>query len=228
MTRPSPQPDSCFPLRVRRLGRRAYVPVFEAMRDYTNQRGPDSPDELWLVEHEPVFTQGLAGRPEHLLRNDHIPVVQSDRGGQVTYHGPGQLVCYPLLDLERRRLGIRCLVDRLEQCVIEVLGGYGLQAGRRAHMPGVYLGEDKIASIGLKVRRGRCYHGLALNLAMDLTPFAMINPCGYAGLRMTQLADWVTEVDPDLVAVEMVSAFCRLLDYHASEELYRPVEKTNV
>lgn len=201
-------------LRIRRLGRRSYGAVFEAMREFTDQRQPDSPDELWLVEHEPVFTQGLAGRPEHVLRTGPIPVVQTDRGGQVTYHGPGQLVCYPLLDLDRRKLGIRCLVDRLEACVIDVLAGYGLQARRRDKMPGVYLGDDKIASIGLKVRRGCCYHGLAFNVAMDLTPFAMINPCGYAGLRVTQLSDWVADARIERVDVEMVSAFCRALDYH--------------
>lgn len=204
------------PLRVRRLGRRPYAPVFEAMRKFTEQRQVDSPDELWLVEHEPVFTQGLAGKPEHLLRPEQIPVIQTDRGGQVTYHGPGQLVCYPLLDLDRRKLGVRCLVDRLEQCVIEVLAGYGLNARRRDNMPGVYLGDDKIASIGLKVRRGCCYHGLAFNVAMDLAPFAMINPCGYAGMRVTQLSDWVAEASLERVAVEMVSAFCRMLDYHAT------------
>lgn len=203
-----------YGLEVKRLGRRAYAGVFEAMRDFTDSRGPETVDELWLVEHDPVFTQGLAGRSEHLLAPGGIPVVQTDRGGQVTYHGPGQLVFYPLLDLERRRLGIRCLVDRLEQAVIAVLAEHAVNARRRDGMPGVYIGDDKIASIGLKVRRGCCYHGLALNVAMDLAPFAMINPCGYAGLQMTQLSDWLPDIGPEQAGVEMVSALCRLLDYH--------------
>ncbi|WP_420823072.1 lipoyl(octanoyl) transferase LipB [Wenzhouxiangella limi] len=184
------------------------------MREFTDSRTPETVDELWLVEHDPVFTQGLAGRPEHLLAPAGIPIVQADRGGQVTYHGPGQLVMYPLLDLERRRLGIRCLVDLLEQAVIDVLAAHGVQGRRREGMPGVYVNNDKIASIGLKVRRGCCYHGLAFNIAMDLSPFAMINPCGYAGLQMTQLSAWVRNIDLDQAGVEMVSALCRLLDYH--------------
>ncbi|MFP4208093.1 MAG: lipoyl(octanoyl) transferase LipB [Wenzhouxiangella sp.] len=184
------------------------------MRDFTDQRGAETPDQLWLVEHDPVFTQGLAGRPEHLLAPAGIPVVQTDRGGQVTYHGPGQLVVYPLLDLDRRRLGIRCLVEQLEQAVIDVLAAHALTGRRRAGMPGVYIGEDKIASIGLKVRRGRCYHGLAFNVAMDLAPFAMINPCGYAGLKMTQLSDQGIDLGLEQAGVEMASALCRLLDYH--------------
>lgn len=184
------------------------------MRDFTDRRAAATADQLWLVEHEPVFTQGLAGRPEHLLTRGDIPIVQTDRGGQVTYHGPGQLVMYPLLDLERRRLGVRCLVERLEQTVIDVLTAHGLRGRRREGMPGVYVDDDKIASIGLKVRRGRCYHGLAFNVAMDLSPFAMINPCGYAGLQMTQLSDWAADIDLEQAGVEMVSALCRLLDYH--------------
>ncbi|NDY95744.1 lipoyl(octanoyl) transferase LipB [Wenzhouxiangella sp. C33] len=203
-----------YPLEVQRLGRRSWAEVFQAMREFTDSRTPETVDELWLVEHDPVFTQGLAGRPEHLLAPAGIPIVQADRGGQVTYHGPGQLVMYPLLDLERRRLGIRCLVDLLEQAVIDVLAAHGVQGRRREGMPGVYVNNDKIASIGLKVRRGCCYHGLAFNIAMDLSPFAMINPCGYAGLQMTQLSAWVRNIDLDQAGVEMVSALCRLLDYH--------------
>ncbi len=219
MTEAGPEQISPYPLMVRRLGRRNYDPVFAAMRAWTDERAADSADQLWLVEHEPVFTQGLAGRPEHLLRPADIPVVQTDRGGQVTYHGPGQLVCYPLLDLERRGLGARCLVERLEQRVIDVLAGHELEGHRRDKMPGVYIENRKIASIGLKIRRGRCYHGLAFNLDMDLSPFAMINPCGYAELRVTQLADWVEKVRFQEVAVEMVSAFCRLLDYHEIHDI---------
>lgn len=202
------------PLFVRDLGRRAYEPVFSAMREFTDARDSDTVDELWLVEHEPVFTQGLAGRPEHLLTAVDIPVMETDRGGQVTYHGPGQLVLYPLLDIERRRLGVRCLVSALEQAVIDVLAGYGLGGRRREGMPGVYVDDAKIASIGLKVRRGRCYHGLALNVNMDLSPFAMINPCGYAGLQMTQLSELGCDISVDEAGVEMVSALSGLLDYH--------------
>lgn len=184
------------------------------MREFTDQRGRETVDALWLVEHDPVFTQGLAGRPEHLLAAGEIPVVQADRGGQVTYHGPGQLVLYPLIDLERRRLGVRCLVAELEQAVINVLADHALEGRRREGMPGVYVDDRKIASIGLKVRRGCCYHGLSLNVAMDLSPFAMINPCGYAGLKMTQLADCGCDISLERAGVEMVSALCGLLDYY--------------
>jgi lipoyl(octanoyl) transferase len=184
------------------------------MREFTDQRGQETHDALWLVEHDPVFTQGLAGRPEHLLVAGDIPVVQADRGGQVTYHGPGQLVLYPLIDLERRRLGVRCLVSELEQAVINVLADLSLEGRRREGMPGVYVDDRKIASIGLKVRKGRCYHGLSLNVAMDLSPFAMINPCGYAGLEMTQLSDFGCDTSVERAGVEMVSALCGLLDYY--------------
>ena len=206
--------QSPHPLMVRDLGRRDYEQVFSAMREFTDAREAETVDELWLVEHDPVFTQGLAGRPEHLLIAGDIPVVQTDRGGQVTYHGPGQMVIYPLLDIERRRLGVRCLVSALEQAVIDVLAGHGLSGRRREGMPGVYVNDAKIASIGLKVRKGRCYHGLALNVNMDLSPFAMINPCGYAGLQMTQLSEIGCDLSMDEAGVEMVSALSRLLDYH--------------
>ncbi|HMA98139.1 MAG TPA: lipoyl(octanoyl) transferase LipB [Wenzhouxiangella sp.] len=201
-------------LNVIRLGRQDYAKVFQAMRAFTDQRGPETVDELWLVEHDPVFTQGLAGRSEHLLAAGSIPVIQSDRGGQVTYHGPGQLVLYPLIHLERRRLGVRCLVSELEQAVINVLADHSLTGRRREGMPGVYIRDHKIASIGLKVRKGCCYHGLSLNVAMDLSPFAMINPCGYAGLQMTQLSDCGCDISLERAGVEMVSALCGLLDYY--------------
>ncbi len=202
-----------YPLRVRRLGRRDYGSVFADMRALTDARRADSIDEVWLVEHDPVFTQGLAGRAEHILQASDIPLVQSDRGGQVTYHGPGQVVMYPLLDLERRGLGVRCLVDRLEQCVIDVLAGLGVAAERRQGMPGVYVQAAKIASIGLKVRRGCCYHGLAFNVDLDLSPFALINPCGYADLAMTRLVDHVPGMAPAAAQDALVTAFCRSLDY---------------
>jgi lipoyl(octanoyl) transferase len=209
------------------LGRRDYDQVFSAMREFTDARGDETADEVWLVEHNPVFTQGLAGRPEHLLISGDIPVVQTDRGGQVTYHGPGQLVMYPLLDIERRRLGVRCLVSALEQAVIDVLAAQGLSGRRREGMPGVYIEDAKIASIGLKVRRGRCYHGLALNVHMDLSPFAMINPCGYAGLEMTQLSEIGCDWSVEEAGVEMVSALSRVLDYHPHNAGFESPAKLN-
>jgi len=211
--------SALLPLAIRRLGRCDYESVFEAMRRFTDSRDAATGDELWLLEHEPVFTQGLAGRPEHVLASGDIPLVQSDRGGQVTYHGPGQIVLYPLLDLERRRLGVRCLVDRLEQSVIDVLADLELSAARREGMPGVYLGPSKIASIGLKVRRGCSYHGLAFNIDLDLAPFALINPCGYAGLAMTRLLDHRPAAQPAQVIEALVTAFCRNLQYAVTDDV---------
>ncbi len=200
---------------VRALGRRAYEPVWREMRDFTDARQPDTTDELWLVEHDPVFTQGLAGKPEHVLAPGDIPVVQTDRGGQVTYHGPGQLVLYPLLDLKRAGIGVRCLVDRLEAAVIQLLAELGIAGERREGAPGVYVNGAKIASIGLKVRRECSYHGLAINVAMDLAPFGRINPCGYAGLTMTQISDHCPGIRPFAVASSVTTALCELLGYHA-------------
>ncbi len=158
------------------------------MQAFTDQRSASTPDEIWLTEHPPVFTQGLAGRAEHLLAPGDIPVVQTDRGGQVTYHGPGQVVAYTLIDLRRAGFGVRELVRRLEQAVIDCVAEAGVQATRRPGAPGVYVGDAKLAALGLRVRRGCSYHGLALNVAMDLGPYARINPCGYAGLAVTDLA----------------------------------------
>jgi len=163
------------------------------MRELTDTRDEGTADQLWLVEHEPVFTQGQAGKPEHLLMPGDIPVVQTDRGGQVTYHGPGQVVLYPLIDVKRCRLGVRDLVSALENAVIAVLAEQGIEARARPDAPGVYVGEAKIASLGLRIRRGASYHGVALNVDADLSPFARINPCGYAGMAMTRLADLVTQ-----------------------------------
>lgn len=171
------------------LGLRDYAEVFAAQRAFTDARAADTPDELWFLQHPPVFTQGQAGKAEHLLMPGNIPVQQSDRGGQVTYHGPGQLVVYFLLDLPRLGYGIRSLVTRLENALIETLGGYGIAAVSRRDAPGVYVDGAKIASLGLRVRRGCSYHGIALNVDMDLEPFSRINPCGFQGLRMTQLRD---------------------------------------
>jgi lipoyl(octanoyl) transferase len=175
--------------RVEWLGRQPYTPVWARMQAFTDARRADTPDEIWLLEHDPVFTQGRAGKSEHLLAPGAIPVVQSDRGGQVTYHGPGQLMVYTLLDLQRLGLGIRSLVTALEHAVVDCLGEYGVEARGRRDAPGVYVGSAKIASLGLRVRRGCSYHGLALNVRMDLAPFSRINPCGYRGLEMTQLSD---------------------------------------
>jgi len=188
------------------------------MREFTDRRDKETPDELWLVEHEPVYTQGLAGKAEHLLSPGDIPVVETDRGGQVTYHGPGQVVVYPLIDIQRRDLGVRCLVDRMEQAVIDLLATDGLRAERRAGAPGVYIGEAKIASIGLKVRHGRTYHGLALNVSMDLAPFGGINPCGFSGLAMTRYSDWIPGKTWSEAATGLVEALCTRLEYYRSDE----------
>jgi lipoyl(octanoyl) transferase len=174
---------------VRRLGLVEYELVWRAMQSFTAARAPDTPDEIWLLQHPPVYTLGVAGRTAHLPRGrDDIPVMRIDRGGQITYHGPGQLVAYVLLDLKRKGLTVRPLVRRLEQAVIDLLAEYGISATGRVDAPGVYCGPAKIAALGLRITRGCCYHGLALNVDMDLEPFGRINPCGMAGLAMTQLA----------------------------------------
>lgn len=176
---------------VRHLGVVDYLPTLEAMRTLTAERDETTPDEIWLLQHPRVFTQGQAGKPEHLLAPGDIPVVQVERGGQVTYHGPGQLVGYLMLDLRRLDLGVRELVTVMEQALVEVLASCGVEAAPKADAPGVYVKGDKIASLGLRVRRGCSFHGLALNVDMDMLPFQRINPCGYAGLKMTQLKDLV-------------------------------------
>jgi len=173
---------------VRWLGRVDYEPTWRAMQRLTDERGPDTPDEIWLLEHPPVFTLGMNADSSHVLGAGDIPVVRIDRGGQVTYHGPGQLVAYPLVDLRRAGLGVRDLVSALENAVIRLAAAHGIEAATRAGAPGVYVGAAKLASVGIRIRRGASYHGLAVNVNMDLAPFARINPCGYAGLAMTQLA----------------------------------------
>ena len=171
------------------LGLADYAPVFEAMKAFNDTRNEATEDELWVVEHPPVFTQGLAGKPEHLLIRDDIPVVQIDRGGQITYHGPGQLVVYTLIDFKRRKTSVRHIVSALENSIIATLAEYGIAAAADPARPGVYVGAKKIASLGLRIKNGAVYHGLALNIDMDLSPFTHINPCGYAGMEMTQMAD---------------------------------------
>jgi len=197
---------------LRRLGLRDYAAVWSEMRAFTDQRTPNTADELWLVEHPPVYTQGQAGKPEHLLATSDIPVVASDRGGQITYHGPGQLVVYPLLDLKRRKMGVRELVTCLEDATIAFLASCSIPAKARPDAPGVYVEGRKIASLGLRVRRGCSYHGLAFNVTMDLQPFANINPCGYPGLQMTQLSDWLPDVTLNDISETFVGTLVETLN----------------
>ena len=171
------------------LGTVDYSGTFDKQREFTDTRDEQTADQVWCLEHPPVYTLGLAGKPEHLLNPGNIPVIKTDRGGQVTYHGPGQLVVYPLLDLKRRGISIRHYVFLLEQTLIDLLDSYGIKGERRPGAPGVYVNNRKIAALGIRVRHGCCYHGLAINVDMDLTPFAGINPCGYAGLEVTCLSD---------------------------------------
>lgn len=216
--------SAVLPCVVRRLGLVPYADTLQAMQDFTATRTADTQDELWLLQHPPVFTQGLAGKPEHVLHDLGIPVVNIDRGGQVTYHGPGQVVVYLLLDLNRRSYKVRELVWRMEQALIEVLGEAGVPAQRKAGAPGVYVANPhahgdtagevelaKIAALGLRVRHGCTYHGLSLNVDMDLSPFAAINPCGYAGLAVTQCRDVGWAVSPELAGEAIVSALQRTL-----------------
>jgi lipoyl(octanoyl) transferase len=189
---------------VRKSGQVDYDSTLASMTEFTDRRTPDTPDEFWLLEHQPVFTLGLAGKHDHILAAGDIPVVQVDRGGQVTYHGPGQLVVYTLIDLKRAGLTIRDLVSALENAVIDTVAEYGIESRNRCEAPGVYVGEEKLASIGLRVRRGCSYHGLSLNVDMDLAPFERINPCGYEGMRMTQLTELGGPGDLDRVGDDLV------------------------
>ncbi|ENM5789662.1 lipoyl(octanoyl) transferase LipB [Vibrio mimicus] len=204
-------------LLVRRLGRRDYTPVWQAMHQFTDQRDSTTRDEVWLVEHNPVFTQGQAGKAEHLLNTGDIPVVQSDRGGQVTYHGPGQLVAYFLIDLRRKHLGVRELVTHIENLVINTLKHYQINSAARPDAPGVYVQDKKICSLGLRIRKGCSFHGLALNIQMDLTPFLRINPCGYAGMEMVQLSDLYGPVGIEQVEQALIQELVTLLDYEQVE-----------
>jgi len=196
---------------VRWLGRVEYAPTWQAMQRFTDERTAATPDELWLLEHPPVFTLGMAADPGHVLAAGDIPVVQTDRGGQVTYHGPGQLVAYPLLDIRRLGLPVRTLVMQLEQAVIDLVAEHGIQALGRRDAPGVYVNGAKLASVGLRVRRGASYHGLALNVDMDLTPFARINPCGMAGLAVTSLAQLGISLDVETAGKEFARRFAARL-----------------
>lgn len=209
--------ESALFLLIRRLGRAEYESTWHAMQEFTAKRDADTIDELWLLEHPPVFTQGLNGKPEHLLNPGTIPVIKIDRGGQVTYHGPGQLVVYVLLDIARRSLGVQHLVQLMEQAVIELLEEQGIEALGRRDAPGVYVEGRKIAALGLRVKRGRTYHGLALNVDMDLQPFDRINPCGYPDMQVTQLRDLGISLNLDAVSDRLLSHLTRLLGYTAQQ-----------
>lgn len=189
---------------VRRLGLAPYEPTWRAMQEFTATRDDSTPDELWLVQHPPVYTLGQAGKPEHLIHATDIPLVKIDRGGQITYHGPGQVVGYLLLDLHRRQLKVREMVSLLEQAIIDCIADYGLDARRKDGAPGVYIDGAKIAALGLRVKNGCSYHGLSLNVDMDLTPFTWINPCGYSGLKTIQLKDFGVTEAPDTVAERLL------------------------
>ncbi|WP_045106015.1 lipoyl(octanoyl) transferase LipB [Legionella hackeliae] len=192
---------------IKNLGLKPYSTVWNDMKEFTSTRSEQTVDELWLLEHSPVYTQGQAGKAEHVLNPRSIPIIQSDRGGQVTYHGPGQLVGYILMDIRRQHLGIRTLVSQLEQVLISMLAYYQIEATTRQGAPGVYVNDKKIASIGLRVKNGCTYHGIALNVAMDLSPFDGINPCGYAKLQMTQISDYVSDVSVSSVSKQFTEAF---------------------
>jgi lipoyl(octanoyl) transferase len=200
-------------LGVRDLGLADYEPTWQAMKRFTDSRTRETADEVWLVQHPPVFTQGQSGKPEHLLLPGDIPVVQVDRGGQVTYHGPGQLVAYLLLDVRRLGFGVRELVTRIERSLIDLLAGYGVDAAAKADAPGVYVDGAKIASLGLRIRNGCSFHGLALNVDMDLDPFKRINPCGYAGLAMTQLREQAGPIEFAEVSARLRAQLVKHLDY---------------
>lgn len=205
---------------VRDLGLQPYEPIWQKMQQFTNERDETAVDEIWLLQHEPVFTQGQAGKEEHVLNTGDIPIVQVDRGGQVTYHGPGQLIVYLLLNLKRLKVGVRELVSIMEDSVVETVKSYGVDAYAKPDAPGVYVDESKIASLGLRVRRGCSFHGLALNLDMDLEPFLRINPCGYAGMAMTQLAMLSDNLD-------QAEATERLLNFLINKIGYSEITRQN-
>ena len=202
---------------VRRLGLVDYLPTWEAMKQFTATRTSDTPDEIWLLEHPPVYTLGQAGKPEHVLDAGDIPVVKIDRGGQVTYHGPGQVIAYLLIDLQRRGIKVREMVSAMEDAVIRLLAGFGILAARQEGAPGVYVDRAKIAALGLRVRQGRSYHGLSLNVSMGLQPFTGINPCGYSGMKVTQLADFGVADTPAEVADKLLAELMQVLDTPAQE-----------
>ena len=220
MTRPVIPPCASVPPaqaaspRIKRLGLAEYGPTYDAMRRFTDARGAQTEDELWLVQHPPVYTVGIAGRPEHFPDETAIPLERVDRGGQITYHGPGQAIVYTLLDLPRRGLSVRALVRRLEQAVIDSLAAYNVRAERHSGAPGVYVDGAKVAALGLRVRRGCCYHGIALNVDMDLSPFAAIDPCGYPGLAVTQTSALGIRADTDTMGEALARRIAELIETH--------------
>lgn len=198
------------------LGLADYLKTWRAMTEFTNTRSEKTPDELWLVQHPPVFTLGQAGKSEHIISSENIPVVQCDRGGQVTYHGPGQLIAYPLIDLRRAKLGVRELVEKIEEVLIQTLNEYGVSAERKTGAPGVYVNDEKIAALGLRVRKGCSFHGMSLNVSMDLQPFKQINPCGFPGLSVVQMSDQATvksTIDLQKVGLTLVEKFSAILNF---------------
>ena len=207
---------------IRNLGTVEYQPTWQQMKAFTDNRQPDTVDEIWLLEHPPVFTQGQAGKAEHLLATGEIPVVQVDRGGQVTYHGPGQLVGYLLIDLRRKKLGPRDLVSHIERAIVSTLKQLDIAAAPRADAPGVYTQNKKIASLGLRIRNGCSFHGLALNINMDLSPFLRINPCGYAGMEMAQVSDFVAAPQLADIQKQLCQELLRELRYNHSSETNTP------
>lgn len=211
----SSENSGTVPLIIRNLGRQPYEPVWSAMQHYTDERDNDSPDELWVLEHDPVFTQGQAGKAEHLLAPGEIPVVKVDRGGQVTYHGPGQLVVYFLLDIRRLKIGVRQLVSHIENTIVDLMAEYGVTAAARPDAPGVYVDNQKLCSLGLRIRKGCSFHGLALNVNMDLSPFLRINPCGYAGMQMVQCSDLNGPQTVAEAAAKVTQLFAQRIGYTA-------------
>jgi lipoyl(octanoyl) transferase len=191
-----------------------YEATWHAMKEFTAQRTPDTQDEIWLLQHPATFTQGQAGKPEHLINENGIPVIKIDRGGQITYHGPGQIVAYLLLDLRRLKINVRELVRLMEQAVVDLLAEYNITAHGRVEAPGVYVGDAKIAALGLKIRNGCCYHGLSLNVDMDLTPFSYINPCGFQGLRVTQFRDLSIHNSISTIEKQLAEKLLMLLELH--------------
>ncbi|MGJ8674614.1 MAG: lipoyl(octanoyl) transferase LipB [Pseudoalteromonas sp.] len=196
---------------IRQLGSQSYRPIWQKMQEFTDQRTPETADEIWLVEHTPVFTQGQAGKAEHILAPGDIPVVQVDRGGQVTYHGPGQQMLYILIDVRRSKLGVRHLVNGLENCIVDLMADYDIEAYAKKDAPGVYVNEQKLCSVGLRIRKGCSFHGLALNVNMDLRPFGRINPCGYAGMEMIDCAALGGPDSLEIAGPKIVDHFCSLL-----------------
>ena len=200
-------------IKIKQLGMVGYLATWQAMKEFTNERSAMTQDEIWLLQHPPIYTQGLAGKPEHLLQGNNIEVIKTDRGGQITYHGPGQIIVYLLLDMRRLKLGVRELVTRMENAVVDLLKSYDIHAESRADAPGVYVDSAKIAALGLKIKRGYCYHGIALNVDMDLTPFSNINPCGYTNLQVTQTKN--------LGITDSIETISNKLTTHLIKQIYR-------